>query len=303
MKRILIFSIICCLLLLVGCNKDKKEPVPQVSSLSIQFVDVPDQYAVFDTIHYSIVATMPSGLNAASASVFINQSIQETSFTAGLDSARTAIGDTLSFILGPDEIAQVISFSFSITDLSGVTLSDTISTVVAESDISYFYGAQLAGFNNSLEIGSFYDILGDTTYFANSIRNKANVIRTIDLVYCYDQTAKRSLASPNDSWIDSIVWVSQNATFWPLGSFENETTLYDLGESTAFEGIVSVGQIRDLIEAETEVDSVTFIALNRVIGFRLDSLRGGNVGIMKVVATSGNSVTTGTLTLDLKVQK
>lgn len=289
---------------LISCKKDKeKDTGPQPSNLSIQFVDAGETYEVFDTIRYSIIASIPSGVSSASAGVLIGDAPIDIAFESGLDSALITISDTLSFVLSPDEIGASIKFTFTLTDLLGVTLTDTIAAEVAESDIHWLYGQSMGGFKNIEGFGSFYDILGDTAYFATSIRNKIDLLKTIDLVYCYDATVKRSFTIPNADWAESV-WNAQNqGEFWPMNLHENTTLIYDLGMGTDFDAIVSTGEISELLGSNMPIDSVTFVGIGRVVGFQLDSLRGGKVGLLKVTGTSGNSISTGTVTFDLKLQK
>ncbi len=304
MKRVSFLTGVLSIVFLIGCKKDKeKDTGPQPSTLSIQFVDAGETYEVFDTIRYSISASIPSGVSSASAGVLIGDAPIDIAFESGLDSALITISDTLSIVLGPDEIATSIKFAFTLTDLLGVTLTDTIATTVAESDILWRYGQSMGGFNNIAGYGSFYDILGDTAYFATGIRNKINLLKTIDLVYCYEATVKRSFTIPNADWAESV-WNDQSpGTFWPMDLHENATLIYDLGTETDFDAVVSTGEITTLLESTDPGENITFVTTGRIVGFQLDSLRGGKVGLLKVTGTSGNSITTGTVTFDLKIQK
>lgn len=303
MKRpVLILSALILAVLLFRCGDDS-DPPPAMPSLTLTTTSsdtVGNMLSVLDTLFIHFSGTGPAGINSATARLYIDTTLTQD-FDVTLDSGAITVDENFKFYLDPIYEGEVLSVGVKITDINGDSDQDSSIFQIRSSGILSFTNRPVAGFGNA-NVGSFYDIISDTAYFATSVRSSVDIMRTIDLVCYFDREDKRVLGTPLSS-ANELAWDAQQPTPWPL-DIRNYTRLYSLSSTLDFDDIRSAVQINQVLESVGNPDSSFLnVQAGQLIGFQLDTARNLRQGILRVTEITGNEDANATVIIDLKLEE
>ncbi|MBO9698701.1 MAG: hypothetical protein J7604_00760 [Sporocytophaga sp.] len=187
----------------------------------------------------------------------------------------------------------VYAYVFTVTDKNGNSTSKTIKVTagtVQTGEISTFT-ATILGNENHATIGSFYDAEANLVYTQANAKTNASLI---DFVFYHGQTNGASMAAPSNS---DAAAVFTGLTTW---SVRNATKFKSTSLTQAdFNAVTGANVLADNASGATDTQ-VTNLAVGKVFAF---TTVGGKSGLAYVKALSGSATASGTITIDVKIQK
>jgi len=188
------------------------------------------------------------------------------------------------------------TFTFILTDKEGLKDEKSIKVTVNDPEPTItVYTDKIIGASANATVGSSFASVDGMTY---KLAEAAAASNKIDFVYFYGATNKATLAAPNDADVTGSVypsvadWATKNATALQLTSM------------TAAE-FDAVENDTDITEPSVAATKVNNLAVGSVIAFKTaaTSANPSKKGLIKVTGIVEGNVATGTITIEVKVQK
>jgi hypothetical protein len=196
---------------------------------------------------------------------------------------------TMDYDYTVPEGVTTVTIKFEVRDDKDLSATESrVITVVSAAGPITTYSSTVLGANNNTTGSSFASFDGSIYTLAEAKENSDKV----DFIYFYGDTNKATLASPDDSDLQTVFssvsgWTTINATRFAT------TTL----TSDQFDAIIDDATIVTEANAASET-KVNELAVDDVIAFKTS---GDKLGLAKITALEESN--TGTMTIDVKVQE
>lgn len=304
-RYLTLVSWLMCCLLWVSCNKDKKDdedPVPGEPTIQLYVngevapaqltMDIGDTLTLYAEVQADASIKSFSGTYEQDGDSFTwdNFMGDSTTFSYEMDSSSLQIDHTLA--------EKELSFLFTVTDL--MDKHDTVVLLVTVNPSPIMEeDAILLGAYGHAAYGNFYNVLSDTAYFPNNLRNSVSNRDGVDFIVSWETDTRFTIMSVDDPEA-SALWDELLPINWPFTT-PNTTRFQRLNSSVSFDEVVTAAQLEALFTANGS-SSVATLVLDELIAFRLDDSKNDRVGILQVTGISGNSVDNRHIVLNLKIQ-
>ena len=286
-RKFILFLLVGQLAFAYSCKKDDDNTV-QKPTLTV--TTDKSSAAVGETVNINITASGPSGVNLKSMK--IEEVIAGTSGTVVLkDSTLKAanIGYTYAYTI-PSGASGTKEVKVTVTDNNSQTTTKSVSiTVTASSAALRDCGTKVLG-NQQSTTGSFFATSNCTVYTVSQAQANQNIV---DFVHYFGATNNATIAAPNDAGANQFTtfqlntWSNKNATtFKKVLNFN-----YDAATTATVQDAWNNGG--------TAMSSATDLNVGNNVVFKTAS---GKYGVFQVAQLSGNSTTSGTMTIKVKAQ-
>lgn len=297
------------LLSLVSCNKDDEGeddllPEPSGPTLRLEVNGAKDLSSlvvdVGDTLYLSTTAAADAYLRTLAGYKLVdgNREVLFEEIISDTVLAETSI-DSLEQYINYALSGKEIKYLFIVTDRLDQKDSLEFTINVNQSPIIIRENITLAPYRHP-SLANFYNILEDTVYFPSNLRTSTKNQQVVDFIVSYTKDAGMSFTSPDDPEA-SVTWDQYVNFQWPFQS-PNSTRFVAVDESVDFDAVITSAQL-DNVFTGPEATSLSTLAEEDVFAFQLDASRDGKVGILKVVDITGNTESTRSITISLKIQE
>lgn len=311
-KKLLLLALVSSFVFVFSCGEtDTEDPLPAKPLVSVDlFVNETEVTSatsaqIGDEVTLDLAVEAEGKFNVfrvyvkEGTDLIFTYELPRTNITGVTDFTDFSLNDVTLFTI-PDSLESTeLYISWEVVDDENqVTSSSSDFHITVIAGVYSYETVLIGGFNNET-LGSSYDAIGDSVYYASNLRNSATNQAKIDFVYYFANTPQRTIAAPDNAEAQTT-WEAQNTSAWPFGTTENATRFVEAASSFDFASAKSaeLGSAFGEVAGESRI---TNLEVGDVIIFKTVQSKGSKIGAFKVTAVDGNS--TGSITLSVKVQK